>query len=641
MCGIAGFLGSAGHSPDLQALARHMADRLTHRGPDDGGSWADGEAGIALGHRRLAIVDLSAAGHQPMVSANGRYVLSYNGEVYNAAELRRECEAVGATFSGTSDTEALVEAIAHCGLRPTLERLIGMFAFALWDRELRELTLARDRLGIKPLYWGRFGKSLLFASELAALKCHPDFVGEIDRDALSGFLRFNYVPAPRSIYRGVQKLRPGHLLAVRRGQEPQIEAWWSLAAARAKGTSTPFVGSDDEAVEALEALLSDAVQKRMIADVPFGAFLSGGVDSSTVTALMQAHSSRPVRSFSIGFAEDGYDEATHAKAVARHLGTEHSELYVTPEEARGLIPSLPEIYDEPFADASQIPTYLVSRMAREHVTVALSGDGGDEVFGGYNRYFEAPAVLARTAFLPRPMARGLAAAIAAVPPDHWSRILGPLSGVGDIPMLGEKLHKVADVLGQTPRQAFRALVSHWTDPGALVLGGQERADPVWEEASGDLSGFAARMQFVDTLTYLPDDILTKVDRASMAVSLEARVPLLDHRVVEFAWSLPQDLKIRGREGKWILRRLLDRHVPRALIKRPKMGFGIPIGSWLRGPLRGWAEDILDEAHLKRQGFLDPAPIRARWHDHLSGKRNWQYALWGVLMFNAWLQHEMG
>lgn len=641
MCGIAGFLGPAGESQGLEALARQMADSLRRRGPDDGGGWADGEAGIALGHRRLAIVDLSSAGHQPMVSANGRYVLSYNGEVYNAAELRRECEAAGASFRGTSDTEVLVETISQRGLRPTLERLIGMFAFALWDRELRELTLVRDRLGVKPLYWGRFGKSVLFASELAALKRHPDFVGEIDRDALIGYLRFNYVPAPQSIYRGVRKLRPGHLLAVRHGREPHVDAWWSLAAARAKGATAPFVGSEDEAVSALEALLGDAVRKRMIADVPLGAFLSGGIDSSTVTALMQAQSPRPVRSFSIGFAEDGYDEAAHAKAVARHLGTEHTELCVTPEEARGVIPSLPSIYDEPFADASQIPTFLVSRLAHEHVTVALSGDGGDEVFGGYNRYFELPAVLSRTALLPRVLAQSAAAAIAGVPPDRWSRMLQPVPKLGSIPMLGEKLHKVADVLGQSPQQAFRALVSHWPDPGALVRGGQEKADAVWEEAPGGLPGFAARMQFADTLTYLPDDILTKVDRASMAVSLEARVPLLDHRVVEFAWSLPQDLKIRGREGKWILRRVLDRHVPRALIERPKMGFGVPIGSWLRGPLRGWAEDLLGESRLQRQGFLDPAPIRARWHDHLSGKRNWQYALWGVLMFNAWLERGAG
>jgi asparagine synthase (glutamine-hydrolysing) len=566
-------------------------------------------------------------------------VLSYNGEVYNAAELRRELEEAGTSFRGTSDTEVLVEAITHHGLRPTLERLIGMFAFALWDRELRELTLVRDRLGIKPLYWGYVGKTLLFASELSSLKRHPDFAGEIDRDALSSFLRFNYVPAPQSIYRDVRKLRPGHLLAVRRGGEPQIEAWWSLAAARQKGASAPFAGTEDEAVSALEALLGDAVQKRMIADVPLGVFLSGGVDSSTVTALMQARSSRPVRSFSVGFTVDGYNEAVHARAVAGHLGTEHTELYITPEEARAVIPKLPEIYDEPFADASQIPTFLVSRMTQEHVTVALSGDGGDELFAGYNRYLQAPAILSRTALLPYPLARGAAALILAVPPNRWSQLLGSVPKIGTIPMLGEKLHKIADILGKSPQQAFRALVSQWPDPAALVLGGREDVDAVWGEAAGDLFGFAARMQFADTLTYLPDDILTKVDRASMAVSLEARVPLLDHRVVEFAWSLPQDLKIRGREGKWILRRVLERHVPRALIERPKMGFGVPIESWLRGPLRDWAEDLLSECRLKRQGFLDPAPIRARWVEHLSGKSSWQYSLWGVLMFNVWLEHE--
>lgn len=641
MCGIVGFLGPAGEEADLAALARRMADSLAHRGPDDGGSWADGAAGIGLGHRRLSIIDLSAAGHQPMVSANRRYVLSYNGEVYNAEELRQECEAAGISFRGTSDTEVLVETIARRGLRQTLERLIGMFAFALWDRELRELTLVRDRLGIKPVYWGRIGKTLIFGSELSALKRHPDFVGEIDRNALSGFLRSNYVPAPQSIYHGIHKLRPGHLLAVRQDGEPHIEEWWSLAAAREKGAATPFTGSDDEAVAALEALLSDAVGRRMVADVPLGAFLSGGVDSSTVTALMQAQSSRPVRSFSIGFAEGDYNEALHAKAVARHLGTAHTELFVTPEEARAVIPRLPGIYDEPFADASQIPTFLVSRMSREHVIVALSGDGGDELFGGYNRYLETPAVLSRTAALPRPLARAVAALIYALPPDRWSRLLGPVPRIGGIPKLGEKLHKIADILGMSPEQAYRALVSHWPDPGAVVLGGQENVGALGSEVAGDVPGFAARMQFADTLSYLPDDILTKVDRASMSASLEVRVPLLDHRVVEFAWSLPQDLKIRGREGKWILRRVLDRHVPAPLIERPKMGFGVPIDSWLRGPLRGWAEDLLNESRLKRQGFLDPAPVRSRWREHLSGKRNWQYSLWGVLMFNAWLEQETG
>ncbi len=613
-----------------------MADCLLHRGPDDGGSWADGEVGIGFGHRRLSIIDLSAAGRQPMLSANGRYVLTYNGEIYNAPELRRECEAAGIAFRGTSDTEVLVETIARHRLRPTLERLIGMFAFALWDRELRELTLVRDRLGIKPLYWGRFGKAFLFASELSALKRHPDFSGEIDRDALSSFLRFNYVPAPQSIYRGVHKLRPGHLLTVRQDAEPQIEAWWSLAEAREKGVSAPFVGSEDEAISALEALIGDAVGKRMIADVPLGAFLSGGVDSSTVTALMQANSSRPVRSFSIGFAEDSYNEAVHAKAVASHLGTKHTELYVTSEEARAIIPKLPALYDEPFADASQIPTFLVSRMTREHVTVALSGDGGDEVFGGYNRYLQAPDVLSRTALVPDALARGAAAMISAVPPNRLSRVMGPLPKIGAIPMLGEKLHKIASILGKSPQQAYCALVSNWPEPGALVLGGQETVDAIWNEVAGDLSGFGARMQFADTLTYLPDDILTKVDRASMAVSLEARVPLLDHRVVEFAWSLPQNLKIRDREGKWILRQVLDRYVPRTLIERPKMGFGVPIDSWLRGPLRDWADDLLSESRLRRQGFLDPTPIRTRWREHLSGKRNWQYSLWSVLMFNAWM-----
>ncbi|WP_416898643.1 MAG: asparagine synthase (glutamine-hydrolyzing) [Minwuia sp.] len=635
MCGIAGFLGRPGSAEALERTARAMADAMTRRGPDDAGSWADAEAGAAFGHRRLSIIDLSRSGHQPMASANGRFVICYNGEVYNAPEMRSELEAAGSVFRGHSDTEVLLESIALHGLDATLPKLIGMFAFALWDRERRELTLVRDRLGIKPLYWALFGSSFLFGSELSALEQHPDFTGEIDRAALTSFLRFNYVPAPQCIYRGVQKLMPGYRLTISAGGAPRIEAWWSLANVRDRGLAHPFEGSDETATDALDEILGDAVGKRMIADVPLGAFLSGGVDSSTVAALMQARSSTPVRTFTIGFDEPGYNEAEHAKAVAAHLGTDHTEFYVTAAEAQAVIPDLPSIYDEPFADASQIPTFLVSRMTREHVTVALSGDGGDELFGGYNRYFQAPSILSRTRRLPGPALRAGAGLIRSVPPARLSRLLAGVPRIGGIPMLGEKLHKIADILGRSPEDAFRALVSQWQDPDRLVIGGRETVDPVWKEAAGDLEGFAARMQFVDTLTYLPDDILTKVDRASMAVSLEARVPMIDHRVVEFAWSLPQHLKIRGGEGKWILRQLLCRHVPRDLIERPKMGFGIPIESWLRGPLRDWAEDLLSEERLRRDGWFDPAPIRACWEEHLSGRRNWQYRLWGVMMFNAW------
>ena len=629
MCGIAGLLARPGG--DLAAHARAMADVLKHRGPDAGDVWADEPAGIALGHRRLSIVELSPAGAQPMVSSCGRFVVSYNGESYNADELRPELERAGRKFRGHCDTEVIVEGAAMWGVEATVKRLIGMFAMALWDRQERTLYLVRDRLGIKPLYWTETGGALLFGSELKALRAYPGFRAELDRDALASYLRFAYVPGGRSIYRGVQQLAPGAILAARAGKPPEIRAFWNLEDIARQGQAARFNGSEDEAAAELDALLSDAVKRRMIADVPLGAFLSGGIDSSTVLALMQKSSTRPVRSFSIGFREKAFDEAKHAAAVAKHLGTDHTELYVSPDHARGVIPRLPQMYDEPFADPSQIPTFLVSEMTRKHVTVALSGDGGDELFAGYNRYFRSEAVRRFLETVPR-AARGLMASAAmALPPAAWNTL-----GSWAMPQFGDRLHKLAGVMAGTPEDFYRLTVTHWPEPGKVVLGGAEPKGLLWDERVKALvPDPVERMQYLDTLTYLPDDILTKVDRASMAVSLEVRVPLIDHRVVEFSWRVMPAMKAQGGVGKRLLRRVLDRYVPRHLIERPKMGFGVPIDSWLRGPLKDWAETLLAEKRLASEGVFNPAPIREKWREHLSGARNWQYPLWTVLMFQSW------
>ncbi len=655
MCAIAGFIETAAGGPgteraeSLSRRARAMADRLAHRGPDEAGAWAEGEAGLAFGHRRLAIIDLTPAGRQPMVSASGRFVLCYNGEIYNAEDMRRDLEAEGHAIAwrGHSDTEALLEACAAWGVEQAISRAIGMFAFALWDRAERRLWLARDRIGIKPLYWCAQdwpgGRGLfLFASELRALEAHPGFRPEIDRDALAAFVRHNYYPDPHTVYRGTRQLPPGHLLTVAPGKAPEIRPYWRLEDALVRGRAAPFEGSEREAIDALEALLGDAVRRRMVADVPLGAFLSGGYDSSTVVALMQAASARPVRTFSIGFRESAYDEAMHARAVARHLGTDHTELHVTPREAQDVIPHLPEIYDEPFADASQVPTFLVSRLARGSVTVSLSGDGGDELFAGYNRYAQGLLFRRYTARVPRALRRVLAALIRATPPGAIDALFALLPESRRPRLASDKLRKLADILPEEGDSFFRKLTSHWPDPRALVPGALEPETVITDRGAERIApDFIDRMQYRDILTYLPSDILTKVDRASMAVSLEARVPLLDHRVVEFAWSLPFSLKIRRGERKWLLRQVLYRHVPRALVDRPKMGFGIPIDAWLRGPLRDWAEDLLDERRLREGGLFEPTPIRKRWQEHLTGKRNWQDSLWTILMFEAWRRHKNG
>lgn len=635
MCGIAGVLTS-GSREQLERTAQAMADSLAHRGPDDQGLWSDPEAGIALSHRRLSIVDLSPAGHQPMTSADGRFVITFNGEIYNFQDLRSELEAGGVKFRSHSDTEVMLEAFAAYGIVATVKRLIGMFVTGVWDRRDRTLTLVRDRLGIKPLYWAKFGGLFLFGSELKALRAHPGWTPRIDGGAVAAFLRHNYIPSPRSIYQGVNKLEPGCILTLPWRGEPLIERYWDARAVALEALADPLHANDTELVEQLEALLKDAVRRRMVADVPVGAFLSGGIDSSTVVALMQAADTGPVRSYSIGFDIAGYDEAPHAAAVARHLRTEHTELTVTAKEAIDVIPHLVDYYDEPFADSSQIPTYLVSAMTRRHVTVALSGDGGDELFGGYNRYRLAQQFWHRLSLLPRPIRSGLAQALRGVPADRWTNLFAALPARARPAQAGDKLHKLASVLALDDAGAlYRRLVTHW-EPATLMPDDPEPKGPLWDPTiSKDFPNLLERMQFLDLVTYLPDDILTKVDRASMAVSLEARVPLLDHRVVEFSWRIPRKTLIRQGLSKWPLREVLYRHVPPELIERPKMGFGIPLGEWLRGPLRDWAETLLNDNRLREAQLLDAARVRKAWAEHQSGTRNWQYLLWDVLMLEAW------
>ena len=614
-----------------------MARLVESRGPDDSAEWADPDAGIALGHRRLSIVDLSPRGRQPMVSAGGSLVIAYNGEIYNFGELRAELEAGGASFRGDSDTEVLLEACAAWGLERALGRCIGMFALALWDCGSRRLHLARDRLGIKPLYWARTARGLLFASQPKCFSAHPDWRPAVDRASFAEYLRHGYVNAPRCIYREAFQVRPGHILTFDPRGEMQEHCYWDAGAVARDGVQRRTQLDDEGAVESLDALLRDAVRRRMVADVPLGAFLSGGIDSSTVVALMQAQSTRPVRTFSIGFSEKRFDEAVHAGAVARHLGTDHTELYVEPDHAIDLIPSLAERYDEPFGDSSQLPTLLVSELARRHVTVALSGDGGDELFAGYNRYAQAETLRRVYAVSPELARKAAAGVLTSLRPGTWDRLSGLLPARRRPRLFGDKLHMLAEVMALDGlRAVYPRLVSHWPLDAELVPGegpGAGRLDPAGLDAG--LEDEVERMQLMDLRTYLPSDILTKVDRASMAHSLEARVPLLDHRVVEHAWSLPRDHKIRSGETKWILRRVLERYVPRTLFERPKMGFAVPIDRWLRGPLRDWAGDLLGSRALAEDGLFNVGLVRRRWEEHQAGTRNWQYSLWIVLMAQAW------
>jgi len=651
MCGLCGFLelGDSFDEPSSQFTLKRMIARLRHRGPDDSGIWIDGSARIALGHTRLSILDLSPEGHQPMVSPDGRFVLVFNGEIYNYLELRRqlEQEEPGIAWRGHSDTEVLLTGIVHWGFRAALERSNGMFALALWDRQERTLQLARDRLGEKPLYYGLAGSTLLFGSELKALREHPSWKGEIDRNALSLLMRHAYIPAPYSIYQGIAKLPPGTFItyqaALGTREQPQPVAFWSARHVLATCWQDPLQLSDSDATAVLDALLRDAVGLRMQADVPLGAFLSGGIDSSTVVALMQAQAQRPVQTFSIGFREDGYDEAQYARAVAAQLGTDHTELYVEPEQARAVIPNLPTLYDEPFADSSQIPTYLVSRLARQHVTVALSGDGGDELFGGYGRYAQGLKIRQYLQQLPDVARRALGRGIGLLTAQQWETLLAgvkPLLPARFSPVgTAGRLQLLADIANHLrPEFLYRDLMSFWRPPEDVVIGGRE-PDTVLNDPTcwPVLPDFLHFMMYADLMMYLPDDILVKVDRASMGVSLEARVPLLDHRVAEFAWRLPGSQKRRNGQGKWLLRQVLDRYVPRTLIDRPKMGFGVPIDSWLRGPLRDWAEDLLSERTLRTGGYFQSHVVRKRWREHLGGQNDWHHSLWIVLSFNCWLE----
>jgi asparagine synthase (glutamine-hydrolysing) len=652
MCGFAGLIDLERRTTEqaMRVVIARMASTLRHRGPDDAGIWVDAAAGVALGHRRLSILDLSSAGHQPMVSASGRHVLVFNGEIYNFQQLR--CELDRATrgalyFHGHSDTEVMLAALEHWGVQRAISRMNGMFAFALWDRRERVLYLGRDRLGEKPVYYGWTGKTFLFGSELKALRCYPDFSAEINRQALALYLRHNCIPAPHTIYEGIYKLPPATILAVSGDAAATAvpAPYWSLKDVVQRGVADPFSGSEQDAIEELEALLRDAVKIRMLTNVPLGAFLSGGVDSSAVVALMQAQSEQPVKTFTIGSCEPDYDEAADARAVARHLGTQHTELYVTPAEAMALIPRLPEIYDEPFADSSQIVTFLVAELARHYVTVGLSGDGGDEVFGGYNRHVWNGRIWNSIKWAPLNARRAAARAIRQVSPYKWQKLFQSLSAVLPRSLMqrqfGYKFHKLAGVLpASSPQAMYLTLASHWLEPQSVVLGGKEPETLLTRtDAWPQLPDLAQEMMFLDAATYLPDDILTKVDRATMAVSLEARVPLLDHRVVEFAWRLPNHLKLHDGRGKVILRRMLNRYVPSELIDRPKSGFGIPLDTWLRGPLRDWVESLLDESRLRSEGFFNPRPIREYWTQHLAGNCDWQYPLWDVLMFQAWLSSQ--
>ena len=651
MCGLVGYLGLI-DGPETLAC---MMNKLIHRGPNNSGTWIDLEKKVALGHRRLSIVDLSPAGHQPMVSKSGRYVMAFNGEIYNHLELRRNldelCSDVALTpnpknicWNGHSDTETLLAGFEAWGIEDTLRKTVGMFAISLWDKDEKVLTLARDRMGEKPIYYGFQKNTFLFGSELKALKAHPDFLSEIDRDVLCLYLRHAYIPAPYSIYKGIKKLLPGTYVQLRLGDDANSQtllpnAYWSMVNVAAEGIASPFNGDDEDAIVAVDSQLKQSIGQQMEADVPLGAFLSGGVDSSAVVALMQAQSSRPVKTFAIGFDEVGYNEAEYAKAVAKYLGTEHTELYVSSTDAMKVIPLLAEIFDEPFADSSQIPIFLVSKLAKKHVTVALSGDAGDEFFCGYNRYLFADT-FKKLEYVPIGLRKLFSQGVNLIEPHAWDDFFRQISKFKRMPdNMGGKLEKLAKAIkSNTIQEAYYNLVSVVNTPEQIVLGASEPKS--WLVQTGLKTTFQdakQHMMFMDIMTYLPDDILVKVDRAAMANSLETRVPFLDHRLVELAWKLPMSMKIRDGKTKWILREVLYQYVPKHLIERPKAGFAIPLGEWLRGPLRAWVESLLNEQRLHQEGYFNVNYIRNIWCVHLSGHRNHESLLWSILMFQAWLE----
>jgi asparagine synthase (glutamine-hydrolysing) len=621
-----------------------MCAAITHRGPDDGGVWTDSESGASLGFRRLAIIDVSPAGHQPMESASGRYVVVFNGEIYNFATLRAEF-GDSIAWRGHSDTEVLLAAVERWGIKAAIERCLGMFAIALWDRQEKTLHLVRDRLGEKPMYYGTFGDTLLFGSELKALRAHPAWRGTIDRHALSLYLRHNYVPAPHSIYQGVKKVVPGTITAFRSpSAEPEITTYWSARSVAEAGINNVLPSDDAASIAQLDNLMRRVIGDEIVSDVPLGAFLSGGVDSSALVAIMQAQSSQPVKTFTIGFDEAAHNEAPHAQAVADHIGTDHTELYVTPQDAMGVIPKLPEIYDEPFADSSQIPTFLVAQLARQHVTVSLSGEGGDELFAGYNRYFWGERIWRRMQHVPRAARAAVGRALLGVSPAGWDSVFDAATPV--LPRRfrtatpGGKVHKVASFMSaESSDELYRGLMTHWRDPEAMTGAAEPPTALTRDACLPAFEGVVNRMRYFDTVSELPDDILVKVDRATMAVSLESRAPFLHPDVVEFAWRIPPEQLVRNGQGKWLLRQVLYKYVPRELIERPKMGFGVPIASWLRGPLREWADALINPTRLRREGYLAPEPIRLAWDEHQAGKADNSHLLWGVLMFQAWLERQ--
>lgn len=639
MCGISGIWERNGCSlQDLKRRASAMTQTLSHRGPDDSGVWLSEQAGIAFGHRRLAIIDLSSMGHQPMVSANGQYTITFNGEVYNFRELKAELERCGVQFRGHSDTEVIVEGFAQWGVKSTIARLNGMFAIAAWDAGERQLFLARDRMGEKPLYWAIFDGLVLFGSELKALRAHPGWKPSLNRGAIAAFLRHGYVPGPFTIYEGVYKLSPAGFVKIASGGGPEVGAYWDLAGVISQGQRNTLQADEEGLVDELEALLHDAVSRRMIADVPLGAFLSGGYDSSTVVALMQKASLRPVRTFTISFENPEFDEAKHAEAVAQHLGTDHTTFPVSGADALDVVPKLAEMYDEPFADPSQIPTHIVSALTRKRVKVALSGDGGDELFSGYSRYQWTQKVWQPNATMPLALRRLASSSIRAVPPSAFDRIARYVPYFRRVPRVGQKAHRLAQILSLPSIDSMyhQVIASHHPNPDSLVKGAQEVRTACWDQnLEVLLPGPVDRMRYLDMCTYLPDDILTKVDRASMAVALEVRVPFLDHRVVEWVWKLPSSQNARARRPKHLLRRVLARHVPDHLVERPKMGFGVPLADWLRGPLRNWAEDLMSETGLIAGDVLDVEGIRSLWTEFLSGDNERYCLIWNVLMFQAW------
>ncbi len=636
MCGLTGFFNYNSSIQDPNAVIAKMTSQLTHRGPDDNGIWVNHSDSIALGHQRLAILDLTSAGRQPMQSHTARYMMVYNGEIYNIKELKKELTEY--SFAGHSDTEVILALIEKYGLHVALNKITGMFAFALWDIKNKELHLARDRVGEKPLYYGLVNETLVFGSELKSIRAYPSFQSDISQNSVSLLMQYGYIPAPLSIYKNIYKLTPGTFITISQANIPKLpspKTYWSIAQVAEQGVFRSKTLSDKEAISAVHDLLNSIVKDQMVADVPIGAFLSGGIDSSLIASLMQANSNQPIKTFTIGFQDRNYNEAEYAKAIATHLKTDHTELYVDAESALSIIPKLPTIYDEPFADSSAIPTYLISKLTKQHVTVCLSGDGGDELFGGYNRYLLGQSIWNKIAIFPYPIRlviQKILFSLSSLNVEQLSRFI-------NIPMLSNKLYKFASILTEnSPAGVYQHLISQWQMPEEIVKTNESASTNLLLQQS-EAFNCIEKMMLTDTLSYLPDDILVKVDRAGMAVSLENRTPFLNHQLIEMMWSLPLQMKVRSHTTKWILREILSKYVPNNLFNRPKMGFGVPLDSWLRGPLRDWAQHLLDKTRIEQQGFLKSEPILKKWHEHLSGKKNWQYQLWTVLMFQAWLENQ--